>query len=87
VLPQAYLDDMREIDSVLAQAERITVPWLFVHGTRDELVPIADTHEAFARARAPKQLVELAGADHIFEPGLTEQMVRAVTGWCVTHLG
>jgi fermentation-respiration switch protein FrsA (DUF1100 family) len=82
VLSQAYLDDMRGIDSVLRHAQEIAVPWLFVHGARDELVPIQDTHDAYARARAPKTLVVLDEADHVFEPGLTPRMVEAVTHWC-----
>jgi fermentation-respiration switch protein FrsA (DUF1100 family) len=82
VLSQAYLDDMRGIDSVLRHAQEIAVPWLFVHGARDELVPIQDTHDAYARARAPKTLVVLDEADHVFEPGLTPRMVDAVTHWC-----
>jgi uncharacterized protein len=86
VLSQAYLDDLRAIDNVLPQAEQVAVPWLFVHGDRDELVPIADSHDAFARARAPKRLVVLEGADHTFEPGLTDQMVTAVSQWCARTL-
>lgn len=82
VLSQAYLDDMWRIDSVVRCAEEIAVPWLFVHGTRDELVPIQDTHDAHARARAPTELVVLEHADHVFEPGLTPRMVAAVTRWC-----
>jgi pimeloyl-ACP methyl ester carboxylesterase len=87
VLTQAYLDDLRATDSVIDEAARIHVPWLFVHGTRDELVPITDTLEAFARACAPKQLVVLDDADHVFEPGLTGQMVQAVTKWCASQFG
>lgn len=86
VLTEAYLDDMRRIDSVLEPAAQISVPWLFVHGTRDELVPLCDTHDAFGRTRAPKQLLVLDGADHRFEPGFIEQMVQAVTSWCAAEL-
>ena len=86
VLSQAYLDDLRGIGSVIRHADEITVPWLFVHGTRDELVPIQDTHDAYVRARAPKQLVVLDEADHVFEPGLTWRMVEAVVNWCRTQL-
>lgn len=82
VLSQQYLDDLRGIDSVLHHAAQVTVPWLFVHGTRDTLVPIQDTHDAYAHARAPKQQVLLEGADHVFEPGFTPQMVEAVCIWC-----
>jgi uncharacterized protein len=86
VLSQAYVDDLRAIGSVVTHAEEIAIPWLFVHGTRDALVPIQDTHDAYARARAPKQLVVLEEGDHVFEPALTPRMVDVVTGWCREHL-
>jgi len=89
VLSQAYVDDLRgigTIGSVIDHAGEITVPWLFVHGTRDALVPIDDTHDAYARTRAPKERVVLDGADHTFEPGLTPRMVEAVTRWCRAQL-
>jgi fermentation-respiration switch protein FrsA (DUF1100 family) len=85
LLSQAYFDDLRGIDSVIGHADEIAVPWLFVHGARDTLVPIQDTHDAYARARAPKQLVVLDEADHVFEPGLTPRMVGAVVHWCRTR--
>jgi hypothetical protein len=87
VLPQAYLDDLSGIDSVVEQAARVSVPWLFVHGARDELVPLSDTHDAFARANTTKELVVLEQADHVFEPGCTARMVQAVTRWCSARLG
>lgn len=55
-----------ELD-VLAAAGRITVPWLIVHGTKDEAVPVEDAHrlhDAAALARA--QLLLVDGADHTF---------------------
>ncbi|MEO7035414.1 MAG: alpha/beta fold hydrolase [Polyangiaceae bacterium] len=86
VLPQAYLDDLRAIDSVVEHAGRIAVPWLFVHGTRDALVPITDTYDAFAAAGQPKRLEVLEGADHVFQPGHTQHMVETVTSWCAAQL-
>ena len=55
-----------ELD-VLAAAGRLTVPWLIVHGTKDELVPVDDAHrlhDAATRSRAELLLVD--GADHTF---------------------
>ncbi|MEP7049077.1 MAG: alpha/beta fold hydrolase [Pseudomonadota bacterium] len=86
VLTQAYLDDLRAIDSLVEHAAQVTVPWLFVHGTQDELVPIADTRDAFARAKQPKQLQVLEGADHVFQPGFTPRMVELVSRWCAAEL-
>jgi len=78
---QAYMDDLRTIDSVAAQASRITVPWLLVHGTEDKLVPIQDSRDALAQTHAPAEFIALEGCDHIFEPGFTPRMVDAVVGW------
>jgi fermentation-respiration switch protein FrsA (DUF1100 family) len=82
VLSQAYLDDLVSINSVLHRVDEIGVPWLFVHGVRDALVPISDTRDIYAHVRGPKKLVVLDEADHVYEPGLTQQMVEAVTEWC-----
>ena len=82
-LSQRYLDDLRAIGSVLQHAAEISVPWLFVHGDRDTVVPIQDTYDAYARAPRRKKLVTLEGADHVFEPGLTARMVATVTEWCL----
>jgi hypothetical protein len=82
LLAPAYMDDMRQIESVVSHASRITVPWLLVHGTADALVPIQDSRDALAHARAPTEFVALEGCDHIFEPGFTPRMVDAVVRWC-----
>lgn len=86
VLSQRCLDDLRSIGSVLDHADEVSVPWLFVHGARDALVPVTDTHDAYARAPGPKELVVLEEADHVFEPGLTPRMVEAVTRFCWARL-
>jgi pimeloyl-ACP methyl ester carboxylesterase len=83
LLSAAYVDDLRRIDSVAGNAGQITVPWLFVHGNTDTIVPIDDSRDAFARAGGPKELVVLEGCDHVWEPGFTTRMVDAVVGWCV----
>lgn len=85
LLSQAYMDDLRQIDSVVEDAARVAVPWLFVHGTADDLVPIQDTHDAYARTREPKDFVVLDGADHVFEEGFTPAMVDAVVAWCAAR--
>lgn len=83
VLSAAYADDLRTIDSVAGHAERITVPWLFVHGNADTIVPVGDTHDAFARACGPKERVVFDGCDHVWEPDFTPRMVDAVVEWCL----
>jgi pimeloyl-ACP methyl ester carboxylesterase len=82
VLSSAYMADLRQIDSTAPQAEKISVPWLLVHGTNDSVVPLQDSRDAFARPTGPKELVVLDGADHVWEPGFTPRMVETVVAWC-----
>ena len=39
----------------------------FVHGERDELFPLKDLREFYARADEPKELVVIDAADHLFD--------------------
>jgi pimeloyl-ACP methyl ester carboxylesterase len=80
-LSQAYMDDMARIGTVVNEAPKIRVPWLFVHGTDDDVVPLQDSHDIFARANEPKQLVELKGANHVFAGEHTEPMIAEVLKW------
>lgn len=87
VLPAAYMADLRAIETVLDETSRVAVPWLLVHGTADDVVPIQHSHDAYSHATCPKQLIELPGADHIFEPDQLDAMVTAVAHWCNTQFG
>jgi alpha/beta superfamily hydrolase len=44
----------------------------FVHGERDEICPLKDVREFYARAAEPKELVVVDGADHLFDGQVTE---------------
>jgi uncharacterized protein len=39
----------------------------FIHGERDEICPLKDLRELYARAAEPKELVVIDGADHLFD--------------------
>ena len=80
-LSQAYMDDMARIGSVVNEAPKIKVPWLLIHGVEDDVVPIQDSLDIFARANDPKQLIKLPGANHVFAGDHTAPMVAEVTKW------
>jgi pimeloyl-ACP methyl ester carboxylesterase len=80
-LSQKYLDDMAAIDSVVGNAPKIRVPWLLIHGTEDDVVPIEESREIFAKANQPKELIELKGANHVFAGEHTAPMVSHVVNW------
>lgn len=86
VLSPEFLDDARTIDTVLPAARRIAVPWLLVHGDRDELVPLADAEAARRAAAGRPELRVLVAADHRFG-GCEEAMVAVVVPWLVETLG
>jgi pimeloyl-ACP methyl ester carboxylesterase len=80
-LSQKYMDDMAQIGSVLGEAPKVRVPWLLVHGTEDDVVPIQESREIFAKANLPAELVEIKGANHVFAGEYTLPMLSHVTNW------
>ncbi|MBQ36669.1 MAG: alpha/beta hydrolase [Gemmatimonadaceae bacterium] len=85
-LSSAYMDDMDDIDSVVDSGAAVTVPWLLVHGTADDVVPLQDSRDIADRA-SQARLVELAGADHVFSDDAIVPMIRTVVPWVVKQVG
>ena len=65
-LSRVYMDDMAQIDTVVERGAEIVVPWLLIHGSEDDVVPIADSHDILAQASDNAELVVIDGADHVF---------------------
>jgi uncharacterized protein len=49
------------------EVARSTKPKFFVHGERDELFPLKEMREFYARCAEPKELVVIDAADHLFD--------------------
>jgi len=47
-------------------------PKFFIQAERDEICPLKDAREFYARAAEPKELVIIDGADHVFEGKASE---------------
>ena len=54
-------EDLRPIDAV----DRVGAPVLVIAGADDRHTTLAQSRRLFARARAPKELWEVAGAEHV----------------------
>jgi len=80
-LSQAYVDDMATINSVAKQASKFGGPWLLVHGSEDDIVPIQDSIDVLQFANEPTELLDLPGADHVFSGDSTAIMVEKVVAW------
>ena len=85
VLSTAYMDAMRQVGDVLDAAKRVRVPWLLVHGTADDLVPVQDSRDA-AGGVPHARLIQIEGADHLFTGEPTTEVVRTVADW-IKRLG
>jgi dienelactone hydrolase len=98
VLP-LYTDVLDDIDAhgpaldIEAAAARVAVPWLLVHGSADEAVPVEEA-EHLAALQPRLELERIEGAGHTFgarhpwagsTPELDRAMARSIA-WFATHL-
>jgi alpha/beta superfamily hydrolase len=80
-LSQSFLDDLVRIGSVVDAARRVRVPWLFLHGLADDVVPPQDSRDLYAIAGEPKRLNEMPEADHVFSERHAASMASSVVAW------
>ena len=80
-LSSNYMNDMSNLYSLVDLGSKITVPWLLVHGTEDDVVPIGDTKDILAKATNNPEFFEIAGADHVFSNESLQVMVNKVVEW------
>lgn len=67
-------------------ASQFAVPWLLVHGTEDDIVPIEDSRDILQHANEETELLELPGVDHVFSGDGTAVMVEKVVAWINQNL-
>ena len=75
------MDDLAKIDTVVDYASKISVPWLLVHGSEDDVVPIEDSQKIYAQANEPKELFTIEDANHVFSDDSLNPMVEKVVNW------
>jgi hypothetical protein len=87
-LTQQLVDDLTAIESELRYARSIAVPWLLVHGSRDEIVRVQDSADMVAAAgdEHPPTFVELPGIDYSFTGAGIAPMARVVVPRLVAAL-
>lgn len=82
-LSQKYMDDLIAIESTVHCAPKITVPWLLIHGSEDDVVPLQDSKDILEMADKSARLIEIPGANHVFAELHTATMARHVVDWLV----
>lgn len=77
-LSEAFVEDLKSIGDTLDAASRVNQPWLLIHGTADDVVPLKDSRDAFEAASCRKDLLEIPGAGHVFDDDSYLLIVEAV---------
>ena len=80
-LSDSFVKDMHDIKSVLPRATGINIPWLLVHGTKDDIVPLIDSQSLITNFQNTRDLIKIEGADHTFSGEYTDQLVEIVVEW------
>lgn len=80
-LSAVFMRDLSEIGSTLPCAAHIHIPWLLLHGNEDDVVPFGDSKDIHEAAGHSARLIELSGANHIFDGKHTNLMVARVVQW------
>jgi len=85
-LSQEFVDDLDSIGDTLDIAREIEIPWLFLHGTADDVIPVLDSEDAHATTPAPKNLVEIEGGDHSFDETTYPALIEEIDAWLKEYL-
>ena len=86
-LSQTFVDDLNGIENTLDAAAKVRQPWLLIHGTEDDVVPLKDSQDAFAAANGRKELLEIPGAGHVFGEESYPQIIDAIDVWLESSFG
>lgn len=86
-LSTTFANDMRGIGDALEAAAEIVQPWLLIHGTDDDVVPVEDSRDAYAAATCEKRLVEIPDEGHLFSEESYQQIVNTIESWLSKSFG
>lgn len=86
-LSQKFTDDLSAIGDTLSAATAITQPWLLIHGSEDDVVPIQDGKDAYAAAISQKRWLEIPGAGHSFDEASYPTLIAAMDAWLSEVMG
>jgi uncharacterized protein len=74
----AFVDDLKAIGDTLEAASQINQPWLLIHGTADDVVPVGDSRDAYEAAVCRKELLEIPDAGHVFGKDSYPRLIEEV---------
>ncbi len=86
-LSTAFVNDMREIGSLVDAAAQVRQPWLLIHGTADDVIPLQDSIDAFEAASCEKKLVKIPDAGHSYGEESYPEIVEEIDAWLAKCFG
>lgn len=86
-LSRLYVEDLNAIHSTIEDAARVLQPWLLIHGTDDDVIPLQDSRDARDAAHCEKDLLEIAGAGHVFDDESYPRIVDGISTWLERYFG
>ncbi|MGJ8656549.1 MAG: alpha/beta hydrolase family protein [Akkermansiaceae bacterium] len=84
-LSQKFMDDLRQIDTVIPAVKDLRLPWLLLHGSVDDVVLPDDSVHLFNHLKGKKKHVVIDGTDHSFA-GHWEELASEINTWLKTYL-
>ena len=69
-----------ENHDILKSIKQVRCPILFIHGGKDDIVPVSEMETLYELANEPKKKLIIEGADHGLDP-YRDKMSKAVVDW------
>jgi len=85
-LSEKFVEDLTHIGDTLAAAKELLQPWLLIHGSDDDTVPIQDGHDAYEAATCEKKWLEIPAEGHLFSENSYLQISEEVAAWLELHV-
>lgn len=86
-LSKNFVEDLNGIGDTLKACADVRQPWLLIHGKDDDVIPLKDSIDAIAAARCEKELLQIAGAGHVFGEESYSGMIESIHAWLERNLG
>ncbi len=84
-LSQEFMTDLTQIDTVIPAIKDIRLPWLLIHGSKDDVVLPDDSTHLFNHLKGKKKHIVIEDTDHSFA-GHWDSLANHINDWLKIHL-
>ena len=80
-LSQEFVDDIIQINNIVPRVSAVEIPWLLVHGTKDDVITSKESQSLVTNFEKTRELLEIEGADHLFSGDALHLATESVIDW------